>query len=125
MYRSWIKILQVRGGRACFRNTRIHYISLVRVPDSHRVHMASDWSHRVCGLIDLPLRDIDGDTKSQIGGEHTESELVLRERLPRSCLLWTMDWRLLSRGQRPRGMKGPSGSKGSRGDRCRGAWLEV
>jgi hypothetical protein len=119
-YRGWMRVLKVASGRATYRNTEINYISLVRIPPSHRVHMETDWVNRMFGMLDMPLADIPARIKRQIAGEHTQSELVLHERLPASCLLWTKDWRLLRGG----GGKAPQGPKKSRGGRLRGSWSE-
>lgn len=116
-YLNWKRILRVDSGRAYFRNTRIHFMTLVRIPDSHRVFLADDWVNKAFGMLDAPLRDIPRAYKAKVNFCSECPELVIHERLPDRCLLWTKDIRLLQRGG-----KRAHKVKGSRGGRPRGGW---
>lgn len=117
-YLNWKRILRVKGGRAYFRNTRINFMSLVRIPDSHGVFLANDWVNKAFfGMTSTPLRDIPRECKAAVNFCSDCPELVIRERLPARYLLWTKDIRLLQGGG-----KRTHKVKGSRGGRPRGGW---
>jgi hypothetical protein len=121
-----MRTLEVDWGRATYRNTKINFISLVRIPDSQRVHLASDWAHRIFGLLDVRLSEVPRELKDELNMLYGLPELILQERLPRGCLLWTKDYRLL----RSEGAVRSNGAvrrrgKGSRGARRRIEWMEA
>jgi len=116
-YLNWKRFLSVKGGRASYRNTRINFMSLVRIPDSHRVFLATDWMNRGFGMTDTPLRQVPRECKAAVNFCSDLPELIIHERLPARCLLWTKDIRLLQCGG-----KRTHKVKGSRGGRPRGGW---
>jgi hypothetical protein len=116
-YLNWKRTLRVKSGRAYFRNTRINFMSLVRIPDSHRVFLATDWVNRIFGMTDTPLRQVPREYKAAVNFCSDLPELIIHERLPARCLLWTKDIRLLQCGG-----KRTHKVKGSRGGRPRGGW---
>lgn len=115
--RRWIKLL---GGM----QKQIRFLTLVQIPDEHPVRIvfaygASNFIKRVYWCEDYePLRDWPVElkqalqewwdaTRGEPGGLMAdEPELILGKKLPKSCIKWTKDIRLLYRrkpvGKRPR-----------------------
>jgi hypothetical protein len=92
---DWIRILRtMRSG-----NNKINYITLVKIPDDHPVFLAEDWIKKLFWGIEFkPLREIERETKENIKDTPCWAdppELILGKPLPKSCIKWTKDIRLL------------------------------
>lgn len=96
-------------------NNHIRYITLVRLPADLTVSIHPDWTYSYSGAFDFrsikeipqelkhnlaEWRDGDFDRDSHENGPDCPlPELVLGEPLPKSCILWTKDFRLLYRAR--------------------------
>ncbi len=87
-----------------------HYITLVKIPDDHPVILEPDWSGGG-NRSPLPVREISKEIKDKIaawlddssahgfvGPKASLPQVILGARLPKSCVKWTKDRRLLYRG---------------------------
>ena len=124
--RDWVWTLnnQNKGGP----NNAIRYITLVKIPDDHPIAMFADWAVRQEMLegkvIFKPLQKHKAKLKSNIkkwheynldralqfgrtysiplhGGPLKAPELILGKALPKSCIKWTKDIKLLY-GKKPK-----------------------
>jgi hypothetical protein len=107
--RRWLP--QLTDVKAGFTSKR-SYITLVKIPDEHPVILDPD----ICtgNETPMPLRDIPKTIKDEImtwldnepgndypGGVLSDSaQLILGVALPRGCVKWTKDLRLLYRGDK-------------------------
>ena len=98
--KNWISLLQDR----LTGKKKINYITLVKIPDDHPVFIGSDWMDKALfGLKFLPLKEIPDVYKDRVLGDGDffsdqsamVPELILGKRLPKSCIKWTKDIRLL------------------------------
>lgn len=112
--RNWLRVL-ANPKDGC-RNTR-SYITLVKLPDNHPVILDPDW---IGGgnPVALPLKRIPRSLKDEIiawydymgqepgsyylGAKSAYAQLILGAPLPRVCVKWTKDIRLLYRGDKRR-----------------------
>jgi hypothetical protein len=144
--RNWVPMLNRQNRHR--PNNQIHYITLVRIPDSTQLHLNTDWcsfnddyqsfaslqqegSHEITERKILK-KDEHGatvgvewvkdpwfiagkewyaqwfdpdlenyrDTKEPIGMRGCLPEIILGEKLPNRCVLWTKDFRLLCHGDK-------------------------
>ncbi len=117
----WVNVLNWHNTRRS--NNKVRYITLVRIPDSHRISLHSDWICSAMGLFDFKqLVDIPADAKKRLGSWIDDvpepmnitagdprgipawvmPELVLGEALARKSVIWTKDIRLLYQIKRGR-----------------------
>ena len=83
----------------------VNYVTMISVPSRHPVFVGLDWIERLDTppkqLPFVPLCDIERSIlvalKQEIGTPQTP-EMVLGADLPRRCIKWTKDIRLLMRG---------------------------
>lgn len=116
-YLNWKRTLEVKGGRSYYRNTKIRFMTLVRVPDAHRVFLARDWTDKGGGITGRALRDLEPALKADVNACSDLPELIILERLPLRHRLWTKDLRLIQRS----GSLGHADRAKDRAGR-RGAW---
>ena len=81
---------------------KLRYITLVNIPDDHPVFLASDWAETVgtnliIGSLPVaPFSFIPDELKKEIMNDYDWlPELILGKPLPKSCIKWTKDIRLL------------------------------
>ena len=124
--RNWIQILN-RSNRSG-RNNCIRFISLIKLPGNCRVGLFDDWfNFGLSTFHEVPtFREVEQEIKSKLyrwrefhssrisaaGMDYCDPgkdipsmswevpELILGEALPRACVKWTKDIRLLHRGDK-------------------------
>ena len=123
--RNWVPILNRRNRHR--PNNQVHYITLVRILDSTRLTLNTDWIHKddnyqpFADLLQNSYTEPDGWCISgkdwygrwtdplpseyrmenpRIGMMRCVPEIILGEKIPDSCVLWTKDYRLLYHGNK-------------------------
>lgn len=107
--RRWLPLLEEK--RSGFPGKR-RYITLVKIPEQHPIKLEPDWIGGGNPRF-MPLKDIPKDIKDEIaewydnteesyyvGARSSFAQLILGAPLPRSCIKWTKDLRLLLRGDK-------------------------
>ncbi len=117
---NWVNVL---NKAIKLPNNAIRYITLVKIPDDHPVELLEDFSCKWgCKIKDLdfkPLKEHPEKVKQRImkwdnrecvvtedseilfdesGPNCVTPELILGEALPKSCIKWTKDIKLLYKG---------------------------
>ena len=137
--KNWLKLFDQESRKGARRPAR--YITLASIPDSFPVYIASDWCiRRMRNVQFVPLSEIevavlddlkpakkfikdfwtsDGmiafDLNAHPGQPKVDyPEMILGEDLPKSCVKWTKDIRLLYQGDKRR----EKGQQPFRNDRC-------
>lgn len=108
--RNWLPLLNVPGQKR-------QYITLVKIPNNHPAILDPDW---IGGgnPTPMPLKDIPKSLKDEImewydsldepsgayylGAKSAYAQLILGVPLPKKCVKWTKDIRLLYRGDKRR-----------------------
>lgn len=112
LVRRWIKLLNTTNRTR--PNNLIRYITLVTIPDDHPVALHRNCSEtRECfwmhgkhpADLAIPLRDVDPHIKQKIIRSEfvhrwRSPEVILGAPLPKSCVKWSKDVRLLYQGRR-------------------------
>lgn len=118
--KNWIKTLNTANQNR--PNNEINYITLIRIADKHPVSLFDDWCHawpdEWSAWKDIPDPDKqaimqwreEGVWKSRAGKTEKDGfdmsceypEIIIAEKIPNSCILWTKDIRLLYYGNRKR-----------------------
>ena len=106
---TWLNLLtSCEGGTG-----RRSYITLVKIPDEHWVHVGIDWlgfdTEKPMPLKDIPqwikdelMRWVDhrDEQNNWVGSKWNYAQIRLADPLPRRCVKWTKDIRLLHRGDK-------------------------